>query len=127
MIESIGPWVPRSRFWTKKRDFWHPFLHRFFYFFRKWQKCETSCARAWALTQRMFCCTSVYASVWVFGSSPMANSAQSFPIDSARYNLIDSAEYFTIISAICFQINSAETFPIDSVKSFLIDLRIVAG
>ena len=40
MAESIDPCAPKVAFWTKKHDFRHPFSHRFFGFFRKWQKCE---------------------------------------------------------------------------------------
>ena len=51
MVESIDPWAPKVTFWIQIHDFWDAFWHSFFHFFRKWPKCETSCARAWALTQ----------------------------------------------------------------------------
>ena len=40
--ESIGPCTPKVGFWIKSDNFWHPFLHRCFNVFRKWQKCEIS-------------------------------------------------------------------------------------
>ena len=42
MAGSIDPWVPKVAFLIKIHDFWAPFWHRFFDFFRKWQKCEIS-------------------------------------------------------------------------------------
>ena len=42
MAESIDPVAPKVGFWTKTDNFWHPFWHRFFNDFRKWQKCEIS-------------------------------------------------------------------------------------
>ena len=42
MAESIDPWAPKVAFWIKEHDFGPPFWHRFFDFFRKWQKCEIS-------------------------------------------------------------------------------------
>ena len=42
MAESIDPWAPKVAFSIKIHDFWAPFWHRFFDFFRKWQKCEIS-------------------------------------------------------------------------------------
>ena len=34
--------LSKDHFLTKKEDFWVPFLHHFFDFFRKWRKCEIS-------------------------------------------------------------------------------------
>ena len=42
IVESIDPGAPRISFWTKKHNFWDPFWHWFFDFFRKWQKCKIS-------------------------------------------------------------------------------------
>ena len=42
MVLSIDPGAPKARFFMKKHDFWPPFWHRFFDFFRKWRKCEIS-------------------------------------------------------------------------------------
>ena len=42
MSLSIEPLAPKDRFFIKKCDLWHPFLHRFLDFFRKWRKCEIS-------------------------------------------------------------------------------------
>ena len=42
MVESIDPWAFKVAFWIKIHDFWAPFWHRFFDFFRKGRKCEIS-------------------------------------------------------------------------------------
>ena len=42
MVESIDHWAPKVAFWIKIHDFWSPFWHRLFHFFRKGRKCEIS-------------------------------------------------------------------------------------
>ena len=131
----------------KMHDFCGHFWHSFCGPFQKSRKCETSCARAWALTQTneapdSSACND-FSNSWCIGQSYLTgsvgkdlfrqlcpeDSAQSFTIDSARLFLIDSvwyfpigsAEWFPISSARYFRICSAEYFPIDSANYFPID------
>ena len=65
IAKSIDLVAPKSHFWTRMQDFWAPFWHRFFYFVRKWRKCVTGCASAWALTQIVRGCRK-----WLFAACP---------------------------------------------------------